>query len=105
MSFVLVFAALVVGCGGSNGGSKDNGGEAQQSDTLEGLKCYENGVYSCEQNDKIVLLCDEGKWFKLKQCSETQTCNSNTGNCEYVMSNNFAFGGINTSLVLRKWKG
>jgi 3-oxoacyl-[acyl-carrier-protein] synthase II len=22
---------------------------------------------------------------------------------EYVMSNNFAFGGINTSLVLRRW--
>lgn len=24
---------------------------------------------------------------------------------EYVMSNNFAFGGINTSLILKKWKG
>jgi 3-oxoacyl-[acyl-carrier-protein] synthase II len=23
--------------------------------------------------------------------------------CEYVMSNNFAFGGINTSLILRRW--
>ncbi|MFN2411106.1 MAG: hypothetical protein ABR539_12555 [Halomonas sp.] len=23
--------------------------------------------------------------------------------CEYVMSNNFAFGGINTSLVFRRW--
>ena len=22
---------------------------------------------------------------------------------EYVMSNNFAFGGINTSLIFRKW--
>ena len=22
---------------------------------------------------------------------------------EYVMSNNFAFGGVNTSLVLRRW--
>lgn len=24
-------------------------------------------------------------------------------NCEYVMSNNFAFGGINTSLIFRRW--
>jgi 3-oxoacyl-[acyl-carrier-protein] synthase II len=23
---------------------------------------------------------------------------------EYVMSNNFAFGGINTSLIFRRWK-
>jgi 3-oxoacyl-[acyl-carrier-protein] synthase II len=23
---------------------------------------------------------------------------------EYVMSNNFAFGGINTSLILRRWR-
>ena len=23
--------------------------------------------------------------------------------CEYVMSNNFAFGGINTSLIFRRW--
>ena len=23
--------------------------------------------------------------------------------CDYVMSNNFAFGGINTSLVFRRW--
>lgn len=23
--------------------------------------------------------------------------------CEYVMNNNFAFGGVNTSLVLRRW--
>lgn len=30
----------------------------------------------------------------------------NTGrpiDCEYVMSNNFAFGGINTSLIFRRW--
>ena len=25
--------------------------------------------------------------------------------CEYVMSNNFAFGGLNTSLVFRRWTG
>ena len=25
-------------------------------------------------------------------------------NCEYVMSNNFAFGGVNTSLVFRRWR-
>jgi 3-oxoacyl-[acyl-carrier-protein] synthase II len=25
--------------------------------------------------------------------------------CEYVMSNNFAFGGINTSLIFKRWKG
>ena len=25
--------------------------------------------------------------------------------CEHVMSNNFAFGGINTSLVFKRWKG
>lgn len=25
--------------------------------------------------------------------------------CEYVMSNNFAFGGINTSLIFRRWTG
>ena len=25
-------------------------------------------------------------------------------NCEYVMSNNFAFGGINTSLIFRRWR-
>ena len=25
--------------------------------------------------------------------------------CEYVMSNNFAFGGVNTSLVFRRWRG
>lgn len=24
---------------------------------------------------------------------------------DYVMSNNFAFGGINTSLVFGRWKG
>ena len=23
--------------------------------------------------------------------------------CEYVMSNNFAFGGVNTSLIFRRW--
>jgi len=23
---------------------------------------------------------------------------------EYVMSNNFAFGGINTSLIFRRWQ-
>ena len=23
--------------------------------------------------------------------------------CEYIMSNNFAFGGINTSLIFRRW--
>ena len=23
--------------------------------------------------------------------------------CEYIMSNNFAFGGINTSLVFKRW--
>ena len=26
-----------------------------------------------------------------------------TLNCEYVMSNNFAFGGINTSLIFKRW--
>jgi 3-oxoacyl-[acyl-carrier-protein] synthase II len=25
--------------------------------------------------------------------------------CEYVMKNNFAFGGVNTSLVFRRWNG
>jgi 3-oxoacyl-[acyl-carrier-protein] synthase II len=25
--------------------------------------------------------------------------------CNYVMSNNFAFGGINTSLIFRRWMG
>ena len=25
-------------------------------------------------------------------------------NCEYVMSNNFAFGGVNTSLIVRRWR-
>jgi len=25
------------------------------------------------------------------------------GDCEFVMSNNFAFGGINTSLIFRRW--
>lgn len=25
-------------------------------------------------------------------------------NCEYVMSNNFAFGGVNTSLIFRRWR-
>ncbi|SFM05433.1 beta-ketoacyl-ACP synthase [Rugamonas rubra] len=25
--------------------------------------------------------------------------------CEYVMSNNFAFGGINTSLIFKRWRG
>ena len=25
--------------------------------------------------------------------------------CDTVMSNNFAFGGINTSLIFRKWQG
>jgi 3-oxoacyl-[acyl-carrier-protein] synthase II len=24
--------------------------------------------------------------------------------CEYVMSNNFAFGGVNTSLIFRRWR-
>jgi 3-oxoacyl-[acyl-carrier-protein] synthase II len=24
---------------------------------------------------------------------------------EYVMSNNFAFGGVNTSLIFRRWRG
>ena len=24
--------------------------------------------------------------------------------CEYVMNNNFAFGGINTSLIFKRWK-
>ncbi|VUD68863.1 3-oxoacyl-[acyl-carrier-protein] synthase 2 [Thalassocella blandensis] len=28
---------------------------------------------------------------------------SRTLNCEYVMSNNFAFGGINTSLIFKRW--
>ncbi len=23
--------------------------------------------------------------------------------CEYVMSNNFAFGGINTALIFKRW--
>jgi 3-oxoacyl-[acyl-carrier-protein] synthase II len=23
--------------------------------------------------------------------------------CEYVMNNNFAFGGVNTSLIFRRW--
>ena len=23
--------------------------------------------------------------------------------CDYVMSNNFAFGGINTSLIFKRW--
>jgi len=25
--------------------------------------------------------------------------------CDYVMSNNFAFGGINTSLIFKRWDG
>ena len=24
--------------------------------------------------------------------------------CDYIMSNNFAFGGINTSLIFRRWR-
>ena len=24
--------------------------------------------------------------------------------CEYAMNNNFAFGGINTSLIFKKWE-
>ena len=24
---------------------------------------------------------------------------------EYVMSNNFAFGGVNTSLIFKRWRG
>jgi 3-oxoacyl-[acyl-carrier-protein] synthase II len=23
--------------------------------------------------------------------------------CQYVMNNNFAFGGVNTSLIFRRW--
>jgi 3-oxoacyl-[acyl-carrier-protein] synthase II len=26
-----------------------------------------------------------------------------TLDCQYVMSNNFAFGGINTSLIFKRW--
>jgi 3-oxoacyl-[acyl-carrier-protein] synthase II len=25
-------------------------------------------------------------------------------NCQYIMSNNFAFGGINTSLIFKRWQ-
>ena len=31
-------------------------------------------------------------------CGEGRTLD-----CDYVMSNNFAFGGINTSLIFRRW--
>jgi len=24
--------------------------------------------------------------------------------CDYVMNNNFAFGGVNTSLIFRRWQ-
>lgn len=40
------------------------------------------------------------------KCAELNyiTNEARTLNCEYVMSNNFAFGGINTSLVFKRWK-
>jgi len=40
------------------------------------------------------------------QCGELDHITDTAGrelDCEYVMSNNFAFGGINTSLVFRRW--
>lgn len=39
------------------------------------------------------------------ECAELDyiTGEPRTLDCEYVMSNNFAFGGINTSLIFRRW--
>mgnify|MGYP001627777155 FL=1 len=39
------------------------------------------------------------------ECAELDyiTRESRTLDCEHVMSNNFAFGGINTSLIFRRW--
>jgi 3-oxoacyl-[acyl-carrier-protein] synthase II len=31
------------------------------------------------------------------------TGNGRVASHEYVMSNNFAFGGVNTSLIFRRW--
>lgn len=42
------------------------------------------------------------------ECAELDYIVGDAGralDCEYVMSNNFAFGGINTSLLFRRWSG
>ena len=80
-----VFAAMlfIVCCGDDS-----SDGVEQQPGTLEGQKCYEDGVYSCDQDDKLVLQCENGKWVKHRECSEGQTCNSNTGNCDTPNDNN-----------------
>ena len=33
------------------------------------------------------------------------TGNGREIDCDTVMANNFAFGGVNTSLIFKKWKG
>lgn len=41
------------------------------------------------------------------ECGELQylMAHGSELDCDYVMSNNFAFGGINTSLILKRWTG
>ena len=80
--FVSVSAAMVLTVSCGNSVIVDSRGGTQQSDTLEGQKCSEEGSYNCDQNDKLVLYCEGGEWVKFKRCSETQTCNSETGNCD-----------------------
>ena len=70
-----VFAAmfLMIGCGDSSDEKK-----------LEGEKCEMvegQDVFTCDQNDKVVLKCVEEKWIKSEECAEGKTCNANAGKC------------------------
>lgn len=71
-----IFAAmfLMVGCGDSSDEKK-----------LEGEKCEMvegQDVFTCDQDDKVVLKCVDGKWEKSEECAEGQTCNAQTGKCD-----------------------
>lgn len=82
--------------------------------TLKGYVGHMLGACGAFEAWATIMMMREG-WFSPNlnlserdpRCAELDyiTGNGRDLQTEYVMSNNFAFGGINTSLIFRRWQG
>jgi len=72
------------------------------------------GACGCVESWLTINMMNEG-WFHPNvnlenvdpECAPLDyiTGNGREIDCDTVMANNFAFGGVNTSLIFKKWKG
>lgn len=78
---VLTAMFLMISCG-----DEDTTANPQNS-SLVGTACSETDTFKCEQDEKVVLKCEDGAWKKIRLCSEGQKCNADNGECDTENNN------------------